>query len=200
MSCTLTDNCIILDIDNTLIESQFKGDLPEHFKNNDRCFAFTIDSETYYAVLRPMTHRFLTYIFKYFKLVCVWSLGKQQYVHKVVERIFENHTYPHAVLSYEDSTDIPGMNIRTKPICVMMQSNELCRQHMRLDNTIIVDDNKHNFYHNPRNGILMPQFTLKKVTRSYHNDISLFVLMIWLHNNRDKNLVSLSKSSIFKRI
>lgn len=210
---SLTDNCIILDIDNTLIEAQFDGELPAHFHSDaykSRRFQFAIegestsncasDSKTYHAVLRPMTHAFLTYIFKYFKLVCVWSLGKRPYVHAVVEQIFANHAPPHAVLSYEHSTLIPRRSTLTKPIRAMIDANDLCRRHMRLDNTLIIDDNVHNFYHNPRNGVLIPQFTLKKVARSYHNDISLLVLMLWLHANKDENLVKLPKSTIFKCI
>jgi hypothetical protein len=192
---SLTDMCIILDIDNTLIHAVRRENNTLYNENE-----FKIDlkdaDDIYIGIKRPYLTAFIKFIFEHFKLVCIWSLGNREYVHSVVNALFVEQK-PHAIFSREDSPFIYNTSTYTKPIVKISKCNDICRQYMSLKNTIIIDDLYTNFNNNEDNGILIPRFEYTKIKEFKYNDIDLLKLMLWLQKNHKEDLIKIDKSKIF---
>lgn len=122
-STSLTDHCIVLDLDETLVHT-FDG--MNSLKNLDllnnpnllhiRKRAYTIcsrnigvcDSNTaeLWGIRRPNLTEFLVFCFSYFKVVAVWSAGTKAYVESIVNIIFRDIRPPHVVFSRGDCEEI----------------------------------------------------------------------------------------------
>ncbi len=81
-------NVIILDLDNTLIYST-------RSPKSDQ-YAFT--SHEYSVYKRPNVDDFINYCFTVFDRVIIWSMGTHEYVHNIVNQLFDKQ-FPHLVLT-----------------------------------------------------------------------------------------------------
>jgi hypothetical protein len=190
----LTDKCIVLDLDQTLIATQdeikslIKLQIltnPYHLKLRKRIYHLEIgeigeigdgESFEFWGVLRPHIYIFLLFCFKYFKYVIVWSAGKKTYVEAIVDHIFKDFRHPHVLYTFDDIEYSEDGQIE-KPIAKMFKDIP----HMSLENTFCFDDNDLTFGKNEGSGLLCPPYEPKLSISSIEaNDDTLLTLMDWL--------------------
>jgi len=204
---SLTDKCIILDVDETLIHSMDMAEYKmEHFLDNPKlCQSIFITHMNLkdarydlWAYKRPHLQEFLTFCFSYFKIVAVWSAGEYDYVHSVVNHIFKRIRRPHLIFTRPDCKQEKEL---TKPIIEMINQVPGLSEYMNLANTVIIDDRDTNFLPNPYNGILIPAFSPKGLLLELDDD-HLLHLIKWFKQRvvRDcKDIRALAKDKIFTR-
>lgn len=217
-SASITDKCIVLDLDQTLIATQDSVDSlkqlgilsdPHLLPLRNRLYYITIEDlekpgvgtkYNFWGVTRPHINEFLIFCFSYFKIVAVWSAGKRPYVEAIVDHIFKDLPKPHVIFTHDDVIIGPQGHI-TKPLTKMIESNPVLRRNMSLQNTFALDDNVMTFYQNHNNGILIPAYDPSLSTNALgRDDPTLLQLKYWLLqpevvNARDVTV--LDKSKIF---
>lgn len=216
---SITNKCIVLDLDQTLIATQEKMDSlrrlnimndPNLLDLRQRTYHISIeDLESpgygskydYWGVARPHYKDFLLFCFSYFKIVAVWSAGKQPYVEAIVDFLFKDLPQPHIIFSYNDC-DFDKLKHPIKPLTKMFNSNKVLKEHMNLQNTFVLDDNSATFYMNTGNAILIPAYepacTIPALSR---DDPTLLQLKYWLGLKdvvSSTNVTSLDKRTIFE--
>lgn len=182
LSCSpLTDKCIILDLDETLVHTI---DNPAHFHEmglykEPRMMPYRNDSYHFnlddvgnqeYPVKRgegrqteiagfkrPGLHKFLEFCFSYFRIVGIWSAGQPKYVEAISDFLFKDFQDPHIIYTWNDcKTDTP---IIEKPLIKMISLEPNLKRYMSLSNTFVIDNNDSTFARvNPANGIHIPNF------------------------------------------
>ena len=106
----LTDKCIVLDLDETLVHSNSQPDInllkelklitdPQNMDLRNRVYKITMDDVVskrgagdkteMWGIFRPGVRQFLIDCFTYFKIVIVWSAGRRNYVHTIVDKLFD---------------------------------------------------------------------------------------------------------------
>lgn len=221
---SITDKCIILDLDQTLIATQesitslySSGILenPNLLDLRQRVYFFNVEDPqkpgigtqySYWGIFRPHAKEFVKFCFNYFKIVAVWSAGQRCYVEAIVNRLFEDTYPPHVVLTHDD-TLFPSNGIVEKPILKLITSHILLNHNMDLSNTLALDDNPTTFAHNPRNGILIPAYDPKgmgsqppSIADLRQDDRALIDLQNWLlfpQVQYASDVRDLDKSNIF---
>ena len=218
----LTNKCIVLDLDETLVHSNENlSELnslglmrdPQLIDLRNRVYELSMDDVVYkkgqglktemWGITRPHVKEFLISCFAYFKVVAVWSAGKKKYVESIVDYLFKDIRRPHIVYSREKCETLNDSNkTLTKPLMKMINSEPGLDRYMSLENTFIIDDRKTVFeVPNPNNGIQIPPYEPKFNIRSLRtDDIALKQLMTWLlkpevMNSSDVRL--LNKENIF---
>lgn len=217
-SSSLTNKCVVLDLDQTFIATQDSIDSltylnilsdPSLLLLRKRVYYITIeDLETpgigtkydFWGVTRPHLLEFLLFCFSYFKVVTVWSAGQRLYVEAIIDAIFKDLPKPHVVFSYDDVDLGPGNSIE-KPLSKMITSVPILSGLMSFQNTLSIDDNPSTFRHNITNGVLIPAYepslTVNDLSR---DDPSLLQLKYWLlqpHVISSSDVTLLDKSTIF---
>jgi TFIIF-interacting CTD phosphatase-like protein len=210
----LTQRCIILDIDETLVHSSedylqlmrlrpFND--PAMLDLRPRMYNLSLNGynkpPNVWGITRPHVEEFLLFCIGYFSKVCIWSAGIPEYVRQIVDLIFPIGFKPDAV--YNRSHCHYAQNGELfKPI-EKMAHDEGWEKILRLDNTFFVDDRPQVFFKNPDNGILIPPY---EPSGSYYNyiqdDPTLPELMEWLMKPevlQAKDVRLLDKSRIFSR-
>lgn len=161
---------LVLDLDETLIHSftssEQKWIMTRDISSLSRAVGYgnlskivfdytgTYNEDVCYFAPRPGLRDFLDGISEIFTGVIVWSAGKELYVDRIVNKIFDELNYPvkvfdHSYLTFTDDGDflkdlrkvyehVPGANEK---------------------NTIIIDDKKSNFNLNPLNGLCIKEFS-----------------------------------------
>jgi len=199
---SLTDKCIVLDLDETLIHTmknyQALGQLglltdPKHYKLRNRVYSlelydvFTPDGNgiksKVWGVTRPNLRKFLIFCFTYFRVVAVWSAGQTKYVHDIVDTIFKDISTPHITFTYPDCKVRDKRLI--KPLSKMYQKS--CG-YMNERNTFVLDDRHDTFTMNPLNGIQIPAYrpnvtltpNILTTSKISNNDQELIKLEKWL--------------------
>jgi len=217
-SVSITDKCVVLDLDLTLISTQESIESlkslnilsdPTLLALRNRSYYMTIEDlekpgigtkYDFWGVTRPHIQEFLIFCFSYFKMIVVWSAGKRPYVEAIVDHIFKDIRAPHAIFTYDDIDIGPGGHVE-KSLVKMMNSNAVLRRNMSLQNTLAVDDNSMTFYLNNNNGVLIPAYDPSaSVSALGRDDPTLLQLKYWLLqpevvNARDVTV--LDKSKIF---
>lgn len=217
-SASITDKCIVLDLDQTLIATQDSVDTlkqlgilsdPHLLPLRNRLYYITIEDlekpgvgtkYNFWGVTRPHVNEFLIFCFSYFKIVAVWSAGKRPYVEAIVDHIFKDLPKPHVIFTHDDVIIGPQGHIG-KPLTKMIESNQVLRRNMSLQNTFALDDNVMTFYNNHDNGILIPAYDPSLSNNALgRDDPTLLQLKYWLLqpevvNARDVTV--LDKSKIF---
>ena len=214
----LTDKCIVLDLDETLVHSCEEDHLlrelgiwsdPRLIGLRDRCYNMNIDDvvgplgkgekSQIWGITRPHAREFLQFCFRYFRIVAVWSAGQTKYVDAICEYLFKDLEPPHVIYSYPECDNNGG--VRTKPLRKMFEEPPL-RGMMLPENTLAIDDRDTTFLSpNPHNGIVIPAYEPNIDVQSlFQDDTALLELMDWFSKPdvmRSKNVQSLDKSDIF---
>lgn len=217
-STSITDKCIVLDLDQTLIATQDSVESlkqlnilsdPQLLPLRNRTYYIIIEDlekpgigtkYDFWGVARPHTQEFLLFCFSYFKVVAVWSAGQRPYVEAIVDILFKDLPKPHIIFTHDDVIIGPGGRIE-KPLNKMIESNPVLRRVMSLQNTFALDDNSSTFRNNDGNGILIPAYDPALSTSALgRDDPTLLQLKYWLLqpevvNARD--VTTLDKSTIF---
>lgn len=219
----LTDKCIVLDLDETLVHSNEKIDDLERLKIMEdpslldlrrRTYQITMDDVVYkrgtgvktvmWGITRPHVKQFLINCFSYFKVVAVWSAGKRKYVDAIVDFLFKDIKRPHVVYSYDECERTPN-GLLVKPLRKMIQNEPGLDKFMSLKNTFIIDD-RNTVYQgfendNPNNGIQIPPYKPAfNFPAMRSDDIRLKQLMNWFLSPEvmsSKDVRDLDKTTIF---
>lgn len=209
----LTDKCIILDLDETLVHSSedyltlmslkpFND--PSMLDLRSRMYNLSLGGydkpPTIWGITRPYSEEFLLFCFGYFSKVCVWSAGSPEYVKSIVEHIFPAGYKPHVVYS-KHNCKYTQDNVLFKPI-EKMSEDERLEKIIRLDNTLFIDDRDLAFIKNPDNGIVIPPYEPSGEYENYVQDDQILLdLMDWLMRPeviRSSDVRLLDKQFIFK--
>ena len=218
----LTDKCIVLDLDETLVHSHGAPNIdllnelgifidPENYDLRERVYKITMEDVVHkkgtgektdmWGITRPHVREFLIHCFNYFKIVIVWSAGRKNYVHAIVNHLFRDLPRPHIVWTYDDLERLSN-NTLIKPLNKLMKKVSGLNKHMSLTNSFIVDDRVTVFQEpNPYNGIEIPpyrpDFDLKSLKIE---DDTLLKLIKWLMKKdviHSKDIRTLDKRDIF---
>lgn len=211
----LTDKCIVLDLDQTLVATQDDlSDLQNLGLMNDpvlrrRVYQLTIpdpDDEQgktmykFWGITRPHVEEFLLFCFSYFRVVAVWSAGQKPYVDAIVSYLFQDLPAPHVVFTSDDTVR-PSEYITIKPLQNMFESSNVLLRYMSLANTVTIDDNPTTFQENPDNGILIPPYTpFLNYDSLSGDDTALLQLKCWLQQPMVQNALDIreiAKDEIF---
>ena len=217
----LTNKCIVLDIDETVVHSSEKlGQLrklgilsdPNLLDLKKRTYLLSLDDVVYkkgtgkktemWGITRPHVKEFLIACFSYFRVVAVYSAGKKKYVEAIVDYLFRDIKRPHIIYA-RDECEAATNGLLIKPLTKMIKQEAGLSKYMNLDNTFILDDRTSVFETvNPNNGIQIPAYKpALNITSLRTDDVALKQLMMWLYlpevMNSD-NIRDLDKSAIFQ--
>ena len=217
-SASLTDKCIVLDLDSTLICSDtnmanFQSlnifSDPRMIRLRSRVYqGFIKDgilrgdarSTSYWGMKRPYLNEFLLFCFSYFRIVAVWTAGTREYGEQIVDNIFQDIQRPHVLFS-QTETLFDENRRPSKPLIKMMASSPLLSQLMRMDNTLLIDDNSDNFRPNPNNGVLIPGYDPSpNIVGLQQEDQCLLQLKMWFslpEVQKSQDVTLLDKTKIF---
>lgn len=170
---SISDYGIVLDLDETLIRSKkykikVSDDLVLSWLMSGRMFEIKlIDCVTpkgtgvieYMKVIkRHNLDWFLNWCYDYFRVVIVYSAGKERYVESIVDGIFRYDRHPYIVYHrdncYEDSN---GNTL--KPLEKMYKHNPELSDIVPIERMFCLDDNDYTYGDNPQNGILIDKFS-----------------------------------------
>ena len=121
----------VLDLDNTLICSQYK-------KSKKPAFEINIDDEHYYVYKRPGLDRFLLELFQYAKSVSIWTAATKEYCNQIVKNIFTDSERKKLkfIWSRNKTVNKPGMFYLKDMSKVFSHFSP-----MNKSNTLLIDDN-----------------------------------------------------------
>lgn len=216
---SITNNCIVLDLDETLVHTfDEPRDLhklnlltnPAYHDLRERLYFLKLEDvverkgtgvkSNLWGITRPHVKEFLIFCFSYFKIVAVWSAGRQRYVDAIVNILFQDIAKPHVTFSWKDCK-VKGESLVGKPLSKMIATVPGLSDHMSLKNTYILDDRLANFMENPGNGILIPVYdpdlSIKSIRR---DDNHLLQFASWLQNPevlQSEDLRSVKKTYIW---
>lgn len=195
----LTNKCIVLDLDETLVyTAEDFDDLaalgimkdPTLAGLRKRTYRLALDDigekrgagvrYDLWGITRPWVKDFLVFCFSYFKIVAVWTAGQKSYADEIVDFLFRDIRPPHAVFSRDEIVEIDGSG--TKPLTKLIKSTPVLRRHMALTNTFSLDDNAYTYERvNPGNGVLIPHYSPPpNISALTADETSLLQLKYWL--------------------
>ena len=220
----LTDKCIVLDLDETLVHSHGEGHIEllkelqiftdsKYLDLRKRTYKITMDDVVHkkgqgaktemWGITRPHLMDFLRFCFSYFKVVAVWSAGRNKYVHSIVDHIFKDLRRPTVIWTYDDLDKLSD-NTLIKPLSKMIKTVPGLSKYMSLENTFIIDDRLSVFQKpNPNNGIQIPQYRPDMNPKSMRvGDVFLNQLTDWFNKPEvinSKDVRTLKKNNVFYR-
>jgi len=216
----LTDKCIVLDLDETLVHSCEDIDVlkqmgllrnPQLIDLRKRTYRLNLDDvltpkgqgirSDIWGITRPHLNEFLAFCFSYFRIVAVWSAGQPKYVESICDFIFRDLRRPHIIYSWPDCEKVPHIE---KPLQKMIESEPAVAKYMNLSNTFVIDDKHSTFAKvNPKNAILIPRYEPALTVDAFREDEpSLMELKQWFSRpevTKSKDIRTLDKSKIFSR-
>ena len=217
-SASMTNKCIVLDLDQTLIATQDNIEQlhekkiltdPKLLELRNRVYYISIEDlekpgigskYDFWGITRPHIKEFLIFCFSYFKIVAVWSAGKRPYVEAIVDYIFKDLPPPHIIFTYDDISMSKDGHVE-KFLTKMIDSSPDLKANMSLKNTYALDDNVMTFYHNHNNGILIPAYEPSlSINALSRDDPTLLQLKYWLllpEVANSKDVTTLDKNKIF---
>jgi len=219
---SITDKCIVLDLDETLVHSCSDPDIdllkelkiftdPSLLDVRQRCYKITMDDVVHkrgtgdktemWGIFRPGVREFLIHCFTYFKIVIIWSAGRKNYVHTIVDQLFADLRRPHIIWTFNDIEKLPNGTL-IKPLNKLIEKVPGLKKYMSLENTFIIDDRTSVFQEpNPENGIEIPAYKPSFNPKSLRgDDVSLKQLTNWFNKPEvinSKDVRRLDKSNIF---
>ena len=229
MNNNISNHCIVLDLDLTLLETQdelneflpiinnknkLNPSLLQRFYHistneiyNDRIYHKKrkipkyklndlIDYD-FWGITRPFLDEFLIFCRKYFKRIIVWSAGKRNYVHSIVNKIFKNVGYEPDYIFTFDHIKFNKQGRVVKPLKIII--NEINDPYVRLENCIFIDDTNSTFEENIDNAILIPKYETKGLLNNFNKiDECLKEIIEWLMKPEVINAYDIRK--IYKKI
>lgn len=164
MPTDLNKNCIVIDLDQTLISAEASEELDfEKYKDKHDKFR-SDDMDGYYMVYsRPYLQEFLDYVFKNFN-VTIWTAASKDYALFIIDKIILNNN-PNRKLDYiffSYHCDLSKKKKKySKELCMLWDVHKLPGYTEK--NTIIIDDYKSDVHKcQPNNCIIAPPFEFTK--------------------------------------
>lgn len=140
---------LVLDLDETLISVSLRPIKNPHF-------TFTLQGEKYYGRKRPGLDLFLSFAFKKFESVSVWTAATRDYALRIIQHIMtpEQRKSLAFLRTRRDLATEKGPYY--KPLKNIFATAGAKRIGMTIDNTVMVDDRDDVLRDNPGNGIKIP--------------------------------------------
>lgn len=140
---------LVLDLDETLIHVSTTP-----VKEYD--FIFSLQGIKYYGKKRPNLDLFLTFVFRRFQSVSVWTAATADYARKVVNHIM-TPVQRTELAFFKTRRDLePGTRSYIKPLKKIFLEPKALQLGMNYKNTIMIDDRDDVLRDNPGNGIKIP--------------------------------------------
>lgn len=193
---SITDLCIVLDIDYTLVHTKDDINVLRRFKkkhpyemaiSRSRIYCRNIDNQDcdgngdrydFWGVSRPYLKEFLDFCHEYFRVVIIWSAGSYAYVHTMVDYIFRDHYRPYKIFTHDDI----NQEEYTKPLSKIF-INEL-EEYDSLERVFMIDDTFEVLIYNIENCIVIPRYKVKNNIQSLTlEDKALLQIMFWFEEN-----------------
>lgn len=225
---SLTNFVICLDLDETLVRTlsilndeeaalKVAEDLeiytdPKYLDIRLRSFRLTLDDPVTprgtgvqhgcWGITRPHLKEFLVFCFTYFRKVCIWSAGVDNYVHDIAKFISRDTRKFDIIYSRSEcqlvKTDTGDEY--TKPLKYMIEKYPGVGP---IELMFVVDDRSATFMHNPENGIEIPIYKPKpEINQLRMEDDNLLRLKYWFlqpHVKECRDIRELDKSNIFSK-
>lgn len=195
MRVPLTNKCLVLDLDETLVHSNGEREIdpmkiledlqiltdPRNYDLRERTYKVKMEDVMnkrgegakmeIWGVFRPHVKEFLINCFKYFKIVIIWSAGLKNYVHAIVDRLFADVGHrPHIIWTRDDIETLHNKTL-IKPLNKLIEKVPGLNKYMSLENTFIIDDRSSVFHDsNPDNGIQIPAYNPSSNLKSLRDD------------------------------
>ena len=155
-----------------------------------------------WGIFRPYVREFLIHCFNYFKIVIVWSAGRKNYVHTIVDQLFAGLRRPHVIFTYDDLEKLHNGTL-IKPLNKLIEKVPGLNRYMSLENTFIIDDRTSVFQEpNPGNGIEIPAYKPAFNVKGLRTeDEALLHLIQWFNHPEvvsSPDVRALDKSRIFE--
>ena len=182
---SLTDKAIILDLDETCVhtaddnKTMTKSILKNPNLDGD-IYTLELDDGKLkmWGTKRPHLDEFLLFCFSYFKYVCVWSAGQKDYVHALVDVLFEQFRNPHLVFTFDDCVQNEEGDW-IKPLSKFFDHPK-AKGKITPENTFVIDDRDYTFERNKGNGVLIPAYSPQNAREIKKEDNHLHRLRGWL--------------------
>jgi TFIIF-interacting CTD phosphatase-like protein len=167
---------LVLDLDETLISVSMNP-----IKDPD--FKFSLQGTIYYGKKRPGLDLFLTFAFKRFQTVNVWTAATWEYAHRVLNHIMTAEQRSRLAF-FKTRKDLAAFNEGPyyKPLEKIFSDPKAKKLGLTKANTIMIDDRDDVLRDNPGNGIMIPPWKGRK------NDKYLPKLLIVLDGALHHNL------------
>jgi len=163
-------NLIILDIDNTLIDSERNG--KKKISRPPNSIFFGIKNYS-----RPHLIKFIKECFKQFTYVALWTAATKDWANNFIYNILKMKRTDFLFV-----WDITKCSVSHTLYCKPL--NKVWKQYKQLNNTntLIVDDRIYNGIYNKRNFLQIPSYNI------HHNDNTLLQLIVYLKLYDWKNI------------
>lgn len=158
------EKCVVLDIDLALVHtlgeelSEISRDLLEKSRHDtsEIYYNISVKGKEYLGIKRPGLDLFLEFCDNNFQVI-VWSAGTYEYVHAVVDEIFQNHKRPHMIYTRDDcEMDEEGFLI--KPLSkIYSDKRNIANEY----NTLVIDDTPKTYSLNQFNALRISRFRIK---------------------------------------
>jgi hypothetical protein len=194
-----TDLNLVLDIDECMVHTstdmrKFR-DLgifrdPNLLSLRKRTYRLVIDdldtpgnanSNDIWGITRPHLYTALSYSFKYFKHIYVWSSGHKRYVNTMVNFIFRDLPKPDGILTNDDCGIYNGDKFY-KPLSHLYQ--KYSHHDLSPKTTIMLDDVPENMRANKGNGIVVPKYQPSpRLDHLKKNDTMFLQFLDWIKSD-----------------
>lgn len=174
---------IILDIDNTLIDSLQKEVYLQNrssLRNPDKL----CELNDMCIWERPHLKEFLNYLDKNVKYISIWTNGSRGWLDYILKNVLSKYINPkrfiHLIsVEFSDQKLISKLN----QVVLVKDINKLITKYPRKDislkNTVLIDDNIYNCYFNKTNTIPVKKFLIKyEKTESKRNNAFIYIIEI----------------------
>lgn len=144
---------IVLDLDETLINSSST-------QTKEDSFTILVGGQTYYVSKRPYLNEFLTFAFRNFESVSIWTAATLEYAYRIVRNILSPEQYKAlAFLKTRQHLGTKGDGTYYKPLNSIFTDPKAIAMGITSKNTIMIDDRKDVLHANPGNGVIIPPYT-----------------------------------------
>lgn len=189
----MNDLHVIIDIDQTILDSMNRFDYIQNRKNL-REPDFYHETLDIYIWLRPHLEDFIKFLDKNVKYISIWTNGTYAWLYYVVNTILVKFVSPKRfllLLSVDNSTPY---EIRETNVILRLYVKEINKiidkiknKNITLKNTVLIDDNYYNCFYNRNNTIPIKKFlAMEERIKPRQRDLLLVKdIIIQLHSSSD---------------
>ena len=183
---------IILDIDQTLVDNM---SIDEYNNNKDKLRKPDFIKETMCIWMRPHLKELIEFLDKNVKYISIWTNGSFSWLYYVLTTILSKYISKKRFLlllsidySIRKSIEINGMKslVPIKDIGEMIQ--RIKNNNISLYNTVLIDDNYYNCFHNKHNTIPVKKYFALEEVNGIRNKDLLFIKQIIEELKKSKNV------------
>jgi hypothetical protein len=183
---------IILDIDQTLIDNMSSY---EYEKNKDKLRKPDFIKESMCIWTRPHLKEFIEFLDKNVKYISIWTNGTFSWLYYVLTTILSKYLPKKRFLlllsvdySIKETITMNGMTSMIPIKNIESIIKRFSNNNISLYNTVLIDDNYHNCFHNKYNTIpIKKYYALEEIKGTRNNDL-MFIIQIINELKKSKNV------------